>query len=99
MSPIANASSVSIRRPVNRKILCPRRADELDQSAWFSAWPGTRLKPLGGDREVRVGDAEPEVAGEREAKPAPDRDAADHREGRTIEIHQRPRGPSWSASP
>ena len=43
----------------------------------------------GGDRKVRVGGAEPEIAGEREAKPAPDRDAADHRDGRAIEIHQR----------
>ena len=38
---------------------------------------------------MRVGGAEPQIAGERQAKPAADRDAADDGDGRAIEVHQR----------
>ena len=43
----------------------------------------------GSDGKVRVGGAEPQIAGERQAKPGADRDAADDGDGRAIEVHQR----------
>ena len=38
---------------------------------------------------MRVGGAEPQIAGERQAKPGADRDAADDGDGRAVEVHQR----------
>ena len=74
MSPIASASSVSILPRGEQKILGPRRADKFDEPAGLGV-AVDEAEPCGGDREMRVGGAEPQIAGEREAKPAADRDA------------------------
>ena len=54
-------------------------------------------EPGGSDRKVRVGGAESQIAGEREAKAAPDRDAADHGDGRRSDFSAR--RPSCTVSP
>src|SRR5277367_5611222 len=74
-----------------KEILGPRRADQLDEPAGLGMTIN-EAEPGGSDGKVRVGGAEPQIAGERETKPAPDRDAADDADRRAIELHQRPEG-------
>jgi hypothetical protein len=80
-----------------QKILGPRWPDELDQAARLGM-PIDEAELGRGDREMGVGGAKPQVARERQAKPAADGDPAiTAMVGRSRSMSAL--SPSWSASP
>ena len=71
-----------------QEVLGAGRPDELDQAARLGV--AIDEAELGrSDREMRVGGAKPQIAGERQAKAAADGDAADDCDRRAVEVHQR----------
>ncbi len=74
--------------PGEQEVLGPRRTYQFDQTARLGM-AVDEAKSRRRNRKMRVGGAESQIAGERQAKPAADSDPANDRDGRAIDVHQR----------
>ena len=80
-----------------QQVLGARRADEFDQLSRLDV-AVEEAELGGGDREVRVLGAEPQIAAERDGEPAADRDAARARRSSAGRARRALARPCWIAS-